>query len=48
MDMAELIQVHCERCGRPMNIYDNHLRERMYCTIHCLEHAFESKKVSSS
>jgi hypothetical protein len=32
----ELVEVKCVVCGAPIYVYDCFIKERMYCTLHCL------------
>jgi len=33
----EYVAVTCQKCGRKMYVLRKCARDRMYCTIHCLE-----------
>lgn len=32
----ELIELKCVVCGTPIYVYEGYIKERMYCTLHCL------------
>jgi len=38
----ELVAVDCAYCGAEIHVYDEYVRENMYCTLGCLEHGTES------
>ena len=33
----ELIEVKCDSCGKDIYVYDNYVREHMYCTLRCMD-----------
>jgi len=33
----ELKQVKCEQCGKEIYVNENYLREKMFCTLGCLD-----------
>lgn len=32
----ERVEVRCANCGKEIYVYESYLRERMFCTIACL------------
>lgn len=40
----ELVEVKCVVCGTPIYVYDGFIKERMYCTLHCLNVSITSGK----
>ncbi len=39
----EYVTVNCQKCGRKMHILRKCARDKMYCTIQCLETSTSSK-----
>jgi hypothetical protein len=33
----ELIEIKCGNCGKKIYVYDVYAREKMYCTLRCLD-----------
>lgn len=33
----ELVEVNCAICGAQICVYSEYVKEKMYCTLHCLE-----------
>jgi len=40
----ELIEVKCVVCGSPIYVYEDYIKDRMYCTLHCLNVSITSEK----
>ncbi|WP_256623311.1 hypothetical protein [Methanolobus chelungpuianus] len=38
----KLVETKCATCGSPIYIYEDFVREKMYCTLHCMMSAGES------
>ncbi|WP_406657758.1 hypothetical protein V7O62_04125 [Methanolobus sp. ZRKC2] len=35
----KLVETKCAACGSPIYVYEDFVREEMYCTLHCMESA---------
>ncbi|WP_342304746.1 hypothetical protein [Methanolobus sp. ZRKC5] len=35
----KLVEKECAMCGSPIYVYENVVREVMFCTLHCMERA---------
>ena len=33
---VKLVETKCATCGSPIYIYEDFVREKMYCTLHCM------------
>lgn len=38
--MWEIIEVKCEKCGKMSYVQENYMREKMFCTIWCMDSYF--------
>ncbi|MDP2216037.1 MAG: hypothetical protein Q8J68_01940 [Methanolobus sp.] len=32
----KLVETKCATCGSPIYVYEDFVREKMYCTLHCM------------
>jgi hypothetical protein len=39
----KLVETNCATCGSSIYVYEDYLRQEMYCTLHCMESADNSK-----
>lgn len=39
----KVIEKKCSMCGSPIYVYEDCVREEMFCTLHCMECASFSK-----
>jgi hypothetical protein len=45
----KVIEKKCSMCGSPIYVYENCVREEMFCTLHCMEcAAFEESPRTTS
>ncbi|MDW7732245.1 MAG: hypothetical protein SCH66_07435 [Methanolobus sp.] len=35
----KLVETKCATCGSAIYVYEEFVREKMYCTLHCMESA---------
>ena len=40
----EIVAIDCAHCGNVIHVYDEYVRENMYCTIRCLDQGTASKE----
>jgi hypothetical protein len=33
---VKLVETKCATCGSPIYVYEDFVREKMYCTLHCM------------
>ncbi len=33
----EIIEKKCENCGKELYILEDHIREKMFCTLECMD-----------
>lgn len=44
-----VVERKCSTCGGPIYVYEDYVRDVMYCTLHCMERAaFEDMSRSAS
>lgn len=35
----KVVEKQCSTCGSPIYVYEDYVRENMFCTLHCMESA---------
>jgi len=42
---VKLVETKCATCGSPIYVYEEFVREKMYCTLHCMVSAGSGETV---
>ncbi len=43
----EIVEIKCANCGKEIYVQEDHIREKMFCTLGCLSSNTEAAKATA-